>query len=162
MKLHDLIREQLQTARYVMSVYIQDLSDQELQHRPVSGAHHAAWQLGHLIMSEARMMEGVEPGSGVAFPEGFEAAHAKELSPGSEGKAFPKSVYERLMTEQRAKTLALLGELPEEALAQPAPEWVRSYAPFVGSVFVTIAGHELMHSGQVAVIRRALGKPVVI
>lgn len=145
-----------------MSVYIQDLSDQELQHRPVSGAHHAAWQLGHLIMSEARMMEGVEPGSGVAFPEGFEAAHAKELSPGSEGKAFPKSVYERLMTEQRAKTLALLGELPEEALAQPAPEWVRSYAPFVGSVFVTIAGHELMHSGQVAVIRRALGKPVVI
>ena len=62
----------------------------------------------------------------------------------------------------RFATLNLLRELSDEDLAAAGPEFTRKYAPTVGSVFSSISGHELMHAGQIAVIRRKLGKPVVI
>ena len=60
------------------------------------------------------------------------------------------------------KTLEALASFSADALSAPAPEAMRSYAPHVGSIFSMVAGHELMHTGQIAVIRRFLGKPVVI
>jgi len=162
MKAHDLIRYLLGTSRYVMSTYLEDMSDAELLVQPVEGAHHAAWQLGHLILSERRMVDAVRGGSGIALPDGFEAAHPKGGAPGIREAVVRKSEYQGLMELQRQQTLGLLARLPEEELSAVAPEIVRAYAPTVGAVFATIGGHELMHSGQIAVIRRALGKPVRI
>ena len=162
MKANEVILEQLATARYVMSRYLEDLTDAELHLSPVAGAHTAAWQLGHLIVSEKRMVEGVRAGAGVELPAGFEEAHAKDAAPQDATPAFSKAHYTELMKSQRERTVALLESLSESDLSKPAPEFMRAYAPHVGSVFASIAGHELMHSGQVAVLRRSLGKPVVI
>ncbi len=159
---HEVIKEVLGTARFVMSSYLRDLRDDELLVQPVAGAHNAAWQLGHLIVSECKMADGVRAGSGIKLPEGFEAAHPKDATAGTMPRTYSKAEYEALMRDQRLKTLQLLDSLSAEALSAPAPEFMRAYAPHVGSVFASIAGHELMHSGQIAVIRRALGKPVVI
>ncbi len=161
MKAHEIIREQLATARYVMSRYLEDLTDAELHLSPVTGAHTAAWQVGHLIVSEKRMAEGIRAGAGVDLPAGFEGAHAKDAPADTTG-AFSKAQYAELMKIQRERTIVLLDSLSESDLSRPAPEFMRAYAPHVGSVFGSIAGHELMHSGQVAVLRRSLGKPVVI
>jgi hypothetical protein len=35
-------------------------------------------------------------------------------------------------------------------------------APNVGTLFYLAAGHELMHAGQFAALRRKLGKPILI
>ena len=78
MNAHDVLKEMLGSARFVMLSYLQDMRDEELLVRPVPGAHHAAWQLGHLIVSERRMVDAVAPGYGVALPDGFEAAHPKD------------------------------------------------------------------------------------
>ncbi len=162
MNAHDPIREMLGTSRYVMSSYLQDLSDDDLLVRPVSGAHHAAWQLGHLIVSERKMVEAIAPGHGVTLPVGFEEAHPKDAGHSDATLRFSKKEYQELMLQQRTKTLAALAAFSAEDLSKPGPEAMRSYAPHVGSIFSMVAGHELMHSGQIAVIRRLLGKPVVI
>jgi uncharacterized damage-inducible protein DinB len=162
MNAHDPIREMLGTSRYVMSSYLQDLSDADLLVRPVPGAHHAAWQLGHLIVSERKMVEAIAPGHGVTLPAGFEEAHPKDAGHANASPGFSKQAYQDLMQRQREKTLQALASFSAEDLSKPGPEAMRAYASRVGSIFSMVAGHELMHSGQIAVIRRVLGKPVVI
>lgn len=162
MNAHDVLLEMLRTSRFVMTSYLSDLSDEDLFVRPAPAAHTAAWQLGHLIVSERRMIEAVAPGHGVVLPNGFEQAHPKDAGLEEPAVGFSKSEYEGLMQQQRAKTLQALELFSAEALSAPAPEFMRAYAAKVGSVFATVASHELMHGGQIAVIRRALEKPVVI
>lgn len=155
--------ELLSTSRFVMSSYLADLSDADLLVRPVEGAHNTAWQLGHLIASEFKMIEGVRPRAEKLVAPDFAQRHDKSRAfEPAEGWATSKHEYIKLMQDVRAATLSLLRELSDQDLAGPGPEFMRSYAPTVSSVFTSIGGHELMHAGQIAVIRRKLGKPVVI
>jgi hypothetical protein len=70
--------------------------------------------------------------------------------------------YLTLMASVREATRSLLPQFTAEQLDAPGPEAMRSYAPTIGSVFLMIGSHEIMHSGQIAVVRRKLGKAVVI
>lgn len=163
MTFQDAVRQMFQTARFVTGAYLQDMSDADLLVRPVPEANHTAWQLGHLIVSEYQMREGVRPGSGPTLPAAFIEAHAKECSSSDDSTAFAsKDEYLKHMSAQREATLALLETVTDAELALAAPEAMRGYAPTVGSVFVMIATHEVLHSGQFAVVRRKLGKAVVI
>jgi len=162
MSFQSTAQELLATARYITSAYLSDMTDQDILVCPVDGAHHAAWQLGHLILNERRMVEGVAAGSGVPLPADFDRIHGKEVPLDSREGYLSVAGYAELMANQRAKTLALLGELSSADLQKPAPEFMRGYARYVSSVFLSIASHELMHSGQIAVIRRRLGKPIVV
>lgn len=158
----DMIQELLGTSRFVLCSYLSDMSDADILVPPVPGAHHAAWQLGHLIASEYKMIEGIAPGRSPQLTESFLQVHAKDGGASDLSAFLGVDGYRKLMAAQREATLSVARELPEHRLGQPAPEFMRSYAPLVSSVFLTIGGHELMHSGQLAVIRRALGKPVLI
>ncbi len=162
MRVHDALIDLLGTSRRVISTYLSDLSNKDLMVRPIEGAHHAAWQIGHLIISEREMMEGVQAGSGLALPKSFEEMHGEDNGDLKMESCCSKVEYEELMSEQRSLTLALLADLSEHDLEQPAPDFMRSYASSVLSVFVAIGSHEMMHAGQIAVIRRKLNKPVLI
>jgi len=162
MNFHTTAQEILASSRYIMSTYLKDMTDEDILVCPVEGAHHAAWQLGHLIVSESCMMDGVKPGAGIVLPPNFESAHGKEVPLDSKIGFWKVAEYRELLTNQRAKTLELLTSLSDAELAKPAPEFMRAYAPHVSSVFLSIATHETMHAGQIAVIRRRLGKAVLI
>lgn len=163
MKAHDVLISMLNTARYITTTYLADLSDEELLVRPVPGAHHIAWQLGHLILSECSMLEGIKPGSAPQLPEGFEVNHSKEAAHSDRLDGYlSKDAYLGIMGRVREATRLQLEECSEQRLDELGPEALRSYAPTVGSVFLMIGSHEVMHSGQLAVVRRALGKKVVI
>ncbi len=163
MRAHDVIVQILDTARFVTTTYLSDLSDEELLVRPVPGAHHVAWQLGHLLNSECSMIEGVRPGAAPQLPPGFAEHHSKEAANDDVPEHFlSKGEYITLMERVREATRGLLTQFSEEQLDVPGPEAMRSYAPTIGSVFLMIGSHEIMHSGQIAVLRRKLGKAVVI
>ncbi len=163
MKTHQVLFELLSTSRFVMSSYLEDLTDDDLLVRPVDGAHHAAWQLGHLISSESQMIEGIRPQAQQLVARDFARRHDKSRAfESADLWEVSKSEYLTLMELVRSATLNLLRELSEDELSAAGPEFMRKYAPTVGSVFTSIGSHELMHAGQIAVIRRKLGKPVVI
>jgi len=155
-------QELLGTSRYVLSAYLGDMTDQDILVCPVEGAHHAAWQLGHLLLNEHRMVEAVRPGYGGALPPDFERVHGKERALNDRDGYLPVAEYRKLMTIQRERTLALLSDLPPTEFDRPAPDFMRGYAKYISSVFLSIASHELMHAGQIAVVRRLLGKPIVV
>jgi hypothetical protein len=163
MKTHEAILSNLQSARFIMSRYLEDLRDEDLIVRPHPHAHHAAWQLGHLVLSESQMLRAIYPDAACGVSPEFLTKH--EVSAASKAQLsdfYPKSDYLSLMQQVRSATVAAVAKFSEQQFSEPGPERMRNYAPTIGAVFLAIANHEIMHTGQIAVIRRALGKPVVI
>lgn len=147
----------------VIKTYLDDLTDAELLTRPQADCNHLAWQLGHLISSSHNLLEAVRPGAAAALPAGFAEAHSKAtVAENDPAKFFSKQEYLELWDQAEAAALAALDQLSAEDLDQPGPEHFRSMFPTVGHVFLLIANHGLMHSGQFVPVRRALGKPVKI
>jgi hypothetical protein len=158
----DVIKQTMELLRPVATGYLSDMTDTDLFVRPVPQANHIAWQLGHVISGEHQMVTSL--GHQMPnLPQGFAEAYTSETATSDDRAKFAtKNEYLALMDKMRAATVAALQATPEADFEKPAPESMRSYAPTVGAAWIIIAMHELMHAGQWAVVRRKLGKPVLI
>jgi len=153
----EVITNTIQLSHDVLTAYLGDLTDDDLLVRPVVGANHIAWQLGHLIVSENGLSEAgyAMP----ALPKGFAECHDQDSACSDDPQRFStKDEYLRLLEKQRAATMAGLANTPEEKLDEPAPDSMREYAPTIGAMFNTVGLHEMMHAAQFALIRRKLGR----
>jgi len=163
MNAKDAIRSSANVSMMVLKSYVSDLDDAEILKRPAEGCNHIAYQLGHLISSEVHLLEMAAPGKSMALPEGFAEAHAKEQAGDDDPAHFQdKATYLELFDKVRGGTLAALEAYPEADLDKESPEDVRSFCPTMGDLFTLIATHPLMHAGQFAVLRRQLGKPILM
>ncbi len=155
----EAIRNGINSADSIVQGYLGDMTDAELLVRPVPGANHIAWQLGHLIVAEHMLIESVYPGSMPKLPEGFAEKYSKETATSDDPKAFlPKAEYLKIVKEQRDGTLKALEKVSDADLDKPAPEKFRQFVPTVGAMFALQGSHYLMHAGQWAVTRRKLGR----
>jgi len=156
---NDVIRNTMNQAHFILQSYVADLTDADLLVRPVPGANHIAWQLGHVIASEHDMAAACGYDM-PALPDGFAKAHGKETAGSDDAAVFKtKAEYLELFEKQRAAALAALDATPDARLDEPAPEPMRAYAPTIGAMFNMLGIHELMHAAQFVVVRRKLGKP---
>ena len=163
MNAKDVLCETLKFSSFVLKSYVGDLTDADLLKRPGPGCNHVAWQLGHLISSECMLLDSVSPGSAPQLPAGFAEQHSKSNSASDDPARFlTRQQYLDLADKVHAATLKVIAEYPEPDFAKPGPESFRKMFPTVGSIFMLIANHPLMHAGQIVPVRRALGKPVVI
>jgi hypothetical protein len=162
MNAKDVLRLSVEMSYMVSGAYVNDLDDADLLVRVVPNSNHIAWQLGHLITSTHGMLQGTGC-SPAALPAGFADRHAKETSACDDPARFDtKAVYQALMAQAKADTLAAIEAIPEADLDKPGPEQMREYAPTIGSVLYLAANHWMMHAGQFVSIRRKLGKPVLM
>ncbi|MGE3776771.1 MAG: DinB family protein [Pirellulaceae bacterium] len=153
----EALRLTIDMGEFVGTSYLKDLTDEELMDRPHPGCNHVNWQVGHLIVSEHRMIEGILPGSMPALPAGFAARYTKESATSDRASDF--ATKEELLStfqKQRAATLAALSKLSDSDLNKPTGV---EYAPTVGSMFALQGSHWLMHCGQWVITRRKFGRP---
>ena len=163
MNAKDAIRSSANLSSMILKAYISDLDDADLMRRPVEGCNHLAWQLGHLISSEVELLESVAPGQGIELPAGFADAHSKEACNKDDPADFGvKHSYVEMFDKVRAASLAALDAYAESDLDNPAPEEFREYCPTMGDMFTMIATHPMMHAGQFVIVRRQLGKPILM
>src|SRR5208282_3362039 len=73
----DAIKTALTSTQFLMTKYIEDLSDADLLIRPDPAANHTAWQLGHLISSEHSMGRQFPGASYPPLPAGWDDQHGK-------------------------------------------------------------------------------------
>jgi uncharacterized damage-inducible protein DinB len=159
----EAIRAALTSTKEILNWYLGDLSDADLLVRPAPGANHIAWQLGHLISAEASFLKQIPGAAPPELPAGFDKQHAKEMATSDTAKGFrKKQEYLDLFEKVRGSTLAALDGIPDAQLDTPTTGPMAKFFPTVGSLFLLAANHELMHAGQVAVLRRKLGKPILI
>src|SRR5262249_39572978 len=157
------------STQFLLNAVLEDLSDADLLVRPVPGANHLAWQLGHVTASEIGLVreqlpEAVYP----PLPAGWAEAHAMPAASKDGPDGFrphagfrPKAEYVKLFNEVRKATIEAVGKLQDSDLDRPSKGQMANFAPRLGDIFLLVANHSLMHSGQFSVLRRKLGKPVL-
>jgi hypothetical protein len=159
----EAIKINLDTADMICGAYLEDLTNEEAMRRPHADCNHINWQLGHLIASDNGMCNGCIEGSIPALPDGFADKYSKEAAASDNADDFvPKTELMELYRNQRKAITEVLSGLSEEQLAGPAPESMQAYASTVAAAFSMLGSHWLMHAGQWVIVRRELGREVVI
>lgn len=160
MKSQEAIKIGIDMAEFVGMAYLADLTDAELMMRPHPECNHLNWQIGHLIVSEHHMLNSQIPGGMPALPAGFSEKYCKETAKIDDPAQFAdKATLFAAFKEQRAATLNALAAASEADLDKQTGV---DYAPTLGAMFGMQGGHWLMHCGQWVILRRQLGKPVLI
>lgn len=150
-------------SRMVIDSYIGDLSDEELLLRPHSGCNTVAWQLGHLISSEADLLKSIGVEHGLELSEQFVAKHSKEGAASDDSSGYcTKTEYMALFEKLKQATSDALAGTDDAQMDAPGPEFLKGFADTVGAVYVLIATHGMMHAGQFVPVRRQCDKPIVI
>jgi hypothetical protein len=162
MNINDLVADVLARNLEFAKKTVADLSDADLMVRPAPGANHAMWQLGHLIVSEKGLISALKPGSMPELPAGFEQRFTPETCKSDDPNAFvKKSDLIDALTKVRSATIKWATGLTLKDMDQPTPERMRQWVPTVGHLATMLPVHVAMHIGQIQVLRRKLGKPIL-
>ena len=87
---------------------------------PSPGMNHIAWQLGHLISVERKMVEAIKPGSCPALPDGFDEAHGKDAGRRTTRRSSrPRTSTSGSSPAQREATKTVLDGLTDAELTPP-------------------------------------------
>jgi uncharacterized damage-inducible protein DinB len=129
---------------------------------PTGGVSHVAWQVGHIAMAEYRLcLERFRPRTTAdesLISEGFLKLFSRESTPIADPTTYPsaaeiRSVYDRV----HGRILDELTSYPDSELdlppLKPHPLFSTRYA---GLRYAPL--HEMIHCGQIAMIRRMLGQ----
>ena len=153
---------QIEFARNYTLGLIQDVED-ELWFRQFGDCPtHLAWQVGHLAMAQYALtmirIRGKEREDEQLLSKAFFRSFQKGTVPQFDSETYPTpdEIKATLGRVQEA-SLTELSRYTDEDLDQPLPEPHAVFDTKLGSVFFCSA-HEMMHAGQIGLLRRVMGK----
>ena len=159
----EIIESSLLTAERLALMYLDDLSDEDLMQRPGLNCNTVNWQLGHLILSDHRMLAGWLGDRLPDLPTGFAQRYDKQNAAADDPKQFDtKEQLLQVYHQQRQSLLQQLKRISEDDLQTESDAAIRGYAPTVGVALSMLPIHWMMHVGQWIVLRRQLGREVLI
>lgn len=163
MQAKEALKLTLTSTKAVLDMYLTDLADADLLVQPVPNSNSIAWQMGHLIAAEKRLLEKELPGATYPeLPAVFEdQLNAKSPDATPRGGFLRKADYLEWFDKVRKATLANVDRLSDADFDKPNTGRMAAMAPNLGALIVLVANHTLMHAGQFTVVRRALKKPVL-
>jgi uncharacterized damage-inducible protein DinB len=133
---------------------VSDLSPEEWLKRPDDKLNHIAWIVGHMAYCRGRILHFI--GTEWAPPALEELfIRGSKLQPDS-AYPLPESLL-RLWSESGRAMAAAFESVPEDLLAQPAPQGRTSLDGKVSGMLGFMAIHETYHLGQVSYLRGWLG-----
>lgn len=153
---------QIKFARDYTNQLLQDVADDDWFRMPTEGVTHLAWQVGHLAMAQYALtmlrLRGKEPADAELITNDFLRAFKKGSAPVGNATKYPpideiRSVFDRV----HERALTELADYDEDQLNEELPEPHALFNTKLGSVFFCSA-HEMMHAGQIGLLRRLLGK----
>lgn len=158
-----ILAEQLEGTRDWTRKLIKDLKEADWTYQPAPGLAHALWTCGHLAASQDVLVHVrvlgrpsiLDPAFAAHFPMGQAVRSAAEHD-------YPpiESVL-RVMEDVHRQTLEVVKGLRDEFLREPAYGKDGAAHPHYRDKLGAISHcdrHEAFHAGQIALIRRLLGK----
>jgi hypothetical protein len=161
----DALLYSLETSRRLFNRFTEDLTPGDYLHRPVPKANCAAWIIGHLILAERRFGSRVDCKC-PPIPPGFEKQYARDEMAPCAADFGDVLILRPLFNSHRDATIAAVRTFPVERLNEPipAPTTAPVPAPFktIGESVQFTCFHQMMHTGQITIIRRSLGRPPIV
>ena len=135
---------------------VADLSDDEMVVQPAGVPNHAAWTLGHIVYSCQEIA--AELGSDRWLPETWKSEFGYGSTPVPDSNKYPTKA------EMLNLLAAAISRLRQSLLNAGDSVWQRRLAddqlPTMADMLLQVVlAHTAYHAGQLAVWRRAIGKP---
>jgi hypothetical protein len=157
--------EQLEFTRRRVKDYVADLTPDEWFWHPAEYVTHAAWQIGHLAVSQynlcLRRVRGRTKDDESLISDEFIEHFRLGSQPQAGAENYPPiAEIQRVFDAVHAQAVAELGKLTDEELDVPVEQPHPAFKTKLGSVEYS-PGHELVHNGQIGLLRRLMGKPAL-
>lgn len=158
----ELARKQIEFAREYTHGLLADIEEDLWFKIPAGCATHVAWQLGHLAMAQYGLclfrMRGRHAEDTELMSSGFRKKFSKGTTPDPDPANNPppseiRGVFDRVY-EQSMKEMPTFDET---ALNEPVDMPYAGYATKLGGLLFC-SHHEMLHAGQIGMLRRLLGK----
>jgi hypothetical protein len=157
--INDFFASSMRGSLEMLKMHLNDMTDAELMQRPVPGANTANWQIGHLIASEVFLVSKAG-GKTAELPAGFIEKYSKETNKSDDPSRFAtKAELIATFEKVREGTIAWAKSLTPAQLQAPSP--MPKMFPTMADLANLANLHIAMHVGQIQVLRRKLGKPVL-
>lgn len=157
--------DRLELARRRVKSFTKDLTVDEWFWSPAEFMTHIAWQVGHLAVSEynlcLRRVRGHTKEDESLIPNAF-IEHFKLGSQPVAGSVNypPLEEIKRVFDAVHAQVLKELSTFTDEDLDVPVAEPHPLFKTKLGAVDYA-SGHEMVHNGQIGLLRRLMGKPAL-
>jgi len=166
MKAIDFITMSMTASREMSLLLINDLRDEPVAQPTIAGGNHAIWILGHLAYMESVMIHQMIGGKETCPLGSYKELFDADGDPSTNAASYPEidellSKYE----DARTDTIAYIQSCTEESIDHPALGCPEEWKPFFGTIAQCldfIAHHPSLHFGQLADIRRSLGRKPIL
>ncbi len=154
----DALAFTIKASQQMVNFFTADLNGADWLHRPVPKANCAAWIIGHLILTDRRVLGVLGITELPPIPDDFEKRYARNETAaaatefGDTANLIPLFDQHRTLLAQTVQQLSP-ADL-DKLLDKPSPRFKT-----VGEMAAFMALHAVMHAGQISTIRRAMGRP---
>jgi hypothetical protein len=158
----DIVVKQLEFARSYTLSLLADIGDDEWFTMPAGAQTHLAWQLGHIAMAEYGLglyrQRGRQPADLQLMSSSFRKQFSKGSTPEPDpAKNPPIAEIRKTFDAVHQQVLAELPTFTAATLDTPCDLPYAGFPTNFGSLLLA-SHHELLHAGQIGLLRRLLGK----
>jgi len=161
MKELNIAFEQIKAAREYTLTLLEDLEPEDWFRRPAEGVTHIAWQVGHLAMAEFRLclerLRDLQPDDRALISKDFLRMHSKGSQPVDDSSKSPspeelRATLDRVHQQVILEVPHYMGDDLNETLVNPHPIFTTKL-----EALYFCSKHEMLHAGQIGLLRRLLG-----
>lgn len=157
--------EQMRFARVYTLRLLDSVEPEDWFRLPPSSVSHIAWQVGHLAMAQYRLVleriRGRRYEDEALISEAFLNQFGRNSVPQTDVNCYPTAKEIRAVLDGvHAQAQQEIPNIPEASLSD-APLKPHPLCQTKGQVLFWCSAHEMLHAGQIGLIRRQLGYPPV-
>jgi len=140
---------------------LENVKTEDWFRQPTEGVTHIAWQVGHIAVSQyfltLQRIRGKQSGDAELIPDNFFPLFGKGSTPKAEPVENPaveeiRSVFDAV----HRQAVQELKDLPEEVLDEKTEKPHPMFSTKLGALQFC-SQHEMLHAGQIGLLRRLLG-----
>jgi hypothetical protein len=159
----ELAIEQIVFARNYTIELLDQTPVDEWFRQPPGGVSHVAWQVGHVAYAEYRLalwrIRGPLPQDSALISETHRGLFGYESVPDADTAKYPSQADLRAVLDRvHEQVLREVRGMDEGELDQPVPH-PHPFAKTKLRALLWCAHHEMLHAGQIGLLRRQLGYP---
>jgi hypothetical protein len=160
-----LALKQIEFARTYVIGILAEIDEADWFTMPSGSPTHVAWQVGHLAMAEYGLCLFRQRGRQTSDLELMSSAFRKQFSrgtiPNPEVATYPPAAEIRATLDRvHAQVLVEAASFTPKQLAEPVEPPYAVEATKLGCLLFC-SHHEMLHAGQLGLLRRLLGKPPI-
>ncbi|MEK6248844.1 MAG: DinB family protein [Planctomycetales bacterium] len=154
--------QQIKDAREYTLSLLEDLEPDDWFRMPQEPVSHIAWQAGHLAMAQFRLclerLRNLQPGDWDLISKDFIRCFGRGTTPGAGAENYPTPLEIRSTMDRVFE--AVVKEVPQytgDDLNNPLPNPHPIFKTKLEALYFC-SKHEMLHAGQIGLLRRLLGK----